>query len=449
MDVDKHLKEHWQELLELRDEFWGYAVTTKQADRERLEHAIAGLYSFAGFDPPEKVVWFASPVDALIAGALWIQMLDPETTSDSPAKTVSRFLLSETLHTHFTRVDNFIPDESSVLLKALQSPMIVTPTTVIPINRNFPIPLPPTGDRERHPMFSSELAWQVREHLRGAVLDTIKQRASDSWPDALLNPWNIVRGSLPFHHENWVSLAKSLVYSDEEKRDKVLEAVRQRISLMTVPIYAYFSPLHYTFHVASRLAMNVFGIDLSDKMPMPHLLDAVKAGGWWWPFQYVCFACENPTELHFNERMRLHNENGMALRFAYDWGIYAINGARVPEMVVKNSFGIAEINAEKNSTVRAIMIERFGAANYVREGGGKEIDRSDYGILYRVEHPPSPILGILEPIVMVKVTNRTPNPDGSFRSYFLRVPPDIKTAKEAVAWTFGLEEDEYKPIQES
>ena len=449
MDVGKHLKEHWQELLELRDEYWGYAVTTRRADRERLEHAIAGLYSFAGFDPPEKVIWFASPVDALIAGALWIQMLDPKTTANSEAKKIDRFLLSETLHTHFTRVDNFIPDDRLVLLQALQSAMIVTPTTVVPLNRNFPLPIPPIGDREQHAMFSSELAWQVREHLRWAVLDSVQQRAREIGPDALLKPWSMVRESMPFHHENWVSLAKTLIYSDEQKLDAVLRNLCQCISLMTVPIYSHFSPLHYSFQVASRQALSMFGMDLSDKMPMPHLLEAVKAGGWWWPFQYACFACENPTELHLDNRRRLHNENGMALSFAYDWGIYAINGARVPEMVVKNSFGIADINAEKNSTVRAIMIERFGAANYVREGSGKEIDRSDYGILYRVEQPPAPILGRLEPIVMVKVTNSTPNPDGSFRSYFLRVPPDMKTAKEAVAWTFGLDEDEYKPTQES
>ncbi len=36
-----------------------------------------------------------------------------------------------------------------------------------------------------------------------------------------------------------------------------------------------------------------------------------------------------------------------------------------------------------------------------------------------------------------------------FHSYFLRVPPHIETAKEAVAWTFGLREREYAPEQES
>ena len=32
--------------------------------------------------------------------------------------------------------------------------------------------------------------------------------------------------------------------------------------------------------------------------------------------------------------------------------------------------------------------------------------------------------------------NSTPEPDGTRRTYFLRVPPQMRTAREAVAWTF-------------
>jgi hypothetical protein len=44
-----------------------------------------------------------------------------------------------------------------------------------------------------------------------------------------------------------------------------------------------------------------------------------------------------------------------------------------------------------------------------------------------------------EPMRVVEVVNRTPEPDGSYRHYFLRVPPSVCTAREAVAWTFGFE----------
>ena len=39
---------------------------------------------------------------------------------------------------------------------------------------------------------------------------------------------------------------------------------------------------------------------------------------------------------------------------------------------------------------------------------------------------------------MVEVQNSTPEPDGSYRTYFLRVPNHTFTARDGVAWTFGL-----------
>jgi hypothetical protein len=44
--------------------------------------------------------------------------------------------------------------------------------------------------------------------------------------------------------------------------------------------------------------------------------------------------------------------------------------------------------------------------------------------------------------MLVEVENGTIEPDGS-RRYFLCVPPWMTTAREAVAWTFGLSVDEY------
>ena len=58
-------------------------------------------------------------------------------------------------------------------------------------------------------------------------------------------------------------------------------------------------------------------------------------------------------------------------------------------------------------------------------------------------------MGKDESIVMVEVVNSSPEPDGTFNVYFLRVPPSTLTAKAGVAWTFGLNEDEYQPLQQT
>ena len=50
---------------------------------------------------------------------------------------------------------------------------------------------------------------------------------------------------------------------------------------------------------------------------------------------------------------------------------------------------------------------------------------------------------------VLEVVNATPEKDGYSHHYYLRVPPSVRTAREAVAWTFGLDESEYAPVRES
>jgi hypothetical protein len=49
----------------------------------------------------------------------------------------------------------------------------------------------------------------------------------------------------------------------------------------------------------------------------------------------------------------------------------------------------------------------------------------------------------------VEVTDGTPGPDAAFRRYILRVPPDVRTAREGVAWTFGVDSGDYRPLIET
>lgn len=52
-------------------------------------------------------------------------------------------------------------------------------------------------------------------------------------------------------------------------------------------------------------------------------------------------------------------------------------------------------------------------------------------------------------LMTVLVTNSTAEPTGEFRHYLLVVPPEMRSAREAVAWTFGMEEHEYQPLLQS
>jgi hypothetical protein len=82
------------------------------------------------------------------------------------------------------------------------------------------------------------------------------------------------------------------------------------------------------------------------------------------------------------------------------------------------------------------------------------INTDDFGSLYC-----KPIADD-EDLVMVKVVNSTPEPDGSYKDYFLRVHPELRpllanqelgdpqemTARNAVASSFGLRGEDYAPL---
>jgi hypothetical protein len=98
---------------------------------------------------------------------------------------------------------------------------------------------------------------------------------------------------------------------------------------------------------------------------------------------------------------------------------------------------------------RREAIERSSPAAYV-VNHGRAIHEDIDGLgelrrLWRAERP-----GGDSALVMVEVRNSTLEPDGSRRTYWLRVPPHINTCQAAVAWTFGIERpDDYRLASES
>jgi hypothetical protein len=94
---------------------------------------------------------------------------------------------------------------------------------------------------------------------------------------------------------------------------------------------------------------------------------------------------------------------------------------------------VEQIQKERNAEVRRVLLERYTFPRYIEDSGAKKIHEDEFGELYRAE------LDGDEPIVMVRVLNSTAEDDGSRKPYFLRVPPTIARARDAVAWTFGYE----------
>ena len=167
--------------------------------------------------------------------------------------------------------------------------------------------------------------------------------------------------------------------------------------------------------------------------------------GWWWPYENICIVSNRQSSVHKDSRGRLHNPDGPALAFSDGYALFYISGVPVPRDIIEfpESLTVARIESERNAEVRRVMVERFGLARFIEESGLKPISTDEFGALYR-----KPQIGD-EDLVMVKVVNSTPEPDGSYHDYWLRVPPTMRTAREAVAWTFEETAATYAPLKES
>ena len=151
--------------------------------------------------------------------------------------------------------------------------------------------------------------------------------------------------------------------------------------------------------------------------------------------------------MRFDDERRLHHWDGLP---AAEWpngkGLYFWHGVHMTESSGRNPAAVtpARIAGWVNAERRRVAMERIGVEPFMAALRGSVVQQDDYGRLWRTERG---IDG--EPLVAVEVVNSTPDPDGSYRRYFLRVPPETRTAKRGIAWSFGLTKVQYAPVVES
>jgi hypothetical protein len=144
-----------------------------------------------------------------------------------------------------------------------------------------------------------------------------------------------------------------------------------------------------------------------------------------------CIISDRPEVLLVDEQNRPHCDNGPFCRWRDGTALYAVHGTRVPWWVIEKPelLTVDVIAKEGNAEVRRVMIDRYGTQKYLEDSKATEVSRGrGDSILYRKEVPDD------EPICMIRLINSTKEPDGSNKHYWIRVPPTMKTADEALAW---------------
>ena len=138
---------------------------------------------------------------------------------------------------------------------------------------------------------------------------------------------------------------------------------------------------------------------------------------------------------------RLHASNRPAVVWPDGTTRWYWDGIAVPERIAaaRDQLTADLVARIDNQELRRVLLERLGWERFLKTASAELRAQDDYGKLWTTT-----VRLDGERVHLVEVVNATAEPDGSHRSYFLRVPPTARTAREAVGWTFGFDNaDDY------
>ncbi|MGC0418642.1 DUF6745 domain-containing protein [Embleya sp. AB8] len=366
------------------------AAATGPADRAVAEAAIRGVYRAAGLVEPERVVWYDSPLAAAVAAAV-------AAGSCKPAELAA------------TRLSVKVPGR----------------------------PGRPVQER----LWSGP--WAAAKAEATAALGTAGWDLA--WAEGAARLWEPTRELTERIRE---AVHAGVGAWDPSVRTPAAQGRRDTADKVRATTHSALGGQHDAAWLAVFAGLRERFPEFEFPM-LAELGEVARHIGWWWPYERVALVSERPTTMHRDDHSRLHNGDGPALTWADGFALHAWRGMPVPADFVGglgpggSRLTVRAIHNEDNAELRRVMLEIYGYDRYLRDVGAQPVDRDETGVLWEIE------LDDDEPIMMVEVLNSTPEPDGSTRTYWLRVPPDTETAREGVAWTFGLSPDDYRPLRET
>jgi hypothetical protein len=161
------------------------------------------------------------------------------------------------------------------------------------------------------------------------------------------------------------------------------------------------------------------------------LIDLAYHCGWVSMYEDTVVFQERPESIKFDDQNRLHCENGPAIRYPDGYSVYSWHGVQVPEEWIESKGTLSPEVALtwENVEQRRAACEIIGWATIIRKLDAQVIDCDEdpeVGTLLEVNIPE---IG-KERFLKVRC--------GTGREFALPVPPDMTSALEANAWTFGL-----------
>ena len=430
------------------DEWRSVAGSTEPADRARAEAAIGSLYAAAGRQAP-AFAWVPSPAAGTLAYAFAV-------------------LARNRIVSPWARGD--VGNGRNRSFNGLADPFGMDPAWTYRLSSTVRDRIPPSRlprQAASDPVAGSAEALGFGGTSR--VLPIVRSVVSGSGrgllPAGPADPASVDTVAAGVLGEAWPRLVEQLgadlargIFAEATRRlaESLLDPVNGRRDAMQAMQPGQWDVLSPVL-AASR---DVFGgfiwrqLDgrLARERQVEARLEIARSAGPWWALDGLAIVSERPLVLRRDDRGRPHAPDGPAIAWPDGLEAFAWHGIPVDRWVIEDPgrITVAAIDGERNIELRRVLVERFGEERLVREGGAELVAEDETGRLWRRGiQEPRRWVRTMEPIVMVEVRNSTPEPDGSRKTYYLRVPPAMRTAREAVAWTFGLGAVEYQPEVET
>lgn len=178
---------------------------------------------------------------------------------------------------------------------------------------------------------------------------------------------------------------------------------------------------------------NVLGFTEAEKVK--GLIQVAYTCGWVNCYDTAAIIQDRPITIKLDEENRLHCENGPAVEYSDGFKVYSWHGTRVPGEWIEDGISAIEAFKVENTEQRRCAFEIIGYSNVLKELKTTVIDEDgdpEIGKLVRVADDVELIGG--EQFLVVRC--------GTGREFALPVPPDVTTALEGNAWTYGLDPQE-------
>lgn len=205
-------------------------------------------------------------------------------------------------------------------------------------------------------------------------------------------------------------------------------------------------PAEYAALEPFRHIDNVAGGEIETQR-MRGLWMLAGSAGWMVPHERVCWVSERPDTLHFDAKGLLHGTDGPALRYPDGWSFWAWKGIEVPAWAIEHPerTTIQSLDETFDPVLRRCLIEIMTPERVIASGAARRVSRDETGTLWSITWQYRGVT--LDRWNAVEVVDGSPGPDGVHKHYVLPVPTHLRTAREAVAWTYGLSAAQYAGLQ--